>query len=152
MRGWHLLHSPGDLREAVVHFEGPVGFHEEQDKSASAGEVHERIHRAAAEVVVPHSSGLVVVSETQEEGAEERCVRGFDTDEYNEVAALVHSVVEVMEGVRWYKAATGGHHDDLPAVVQVVKIQLEALVLQLEVVATKTAWTSAVDCELGVPH
>jgi hypothetical protein len=41
-----------------------------------------------------------------------------------------------------------GHHDGLPAVVQVVRIQLEALVLQQEVAATKTVWTSAVDCEL----
>ena len=93
-----------------------------------------------------------MVSATQEEGAEERCVRGFDMDEYNEVVALVHSVVEVMEGVRSYKAATQGHHDGLLAVVQVVKIQAEALVPRLEVVATKTVWTSAVHCGLGVPH
>lgn len=151
-RDWHLLHSPGDSVEAVAHFEGLLGFREEQDKSASAGEVHEGNHRAAAEAVVPHSSGLVVVSATQEGGAEERCVRGFDTDEYNEAVALVHSVVEVMEGVRWYKAATRDHHDGLLAVVQVVKIQAGALVLQLEVVATKIVWTSAVHCGLGVPH
>jgi len=135
----------------VVHFEGLLDSREEQDKAASVGEAHERNHRAAAEVVVPHSSGLVVVNATQEEGAEERCVRGFDTDDYNEVAALVHSVVEVMAEVRWYKAAARGHHDGLRAVVQVVKIQAQALVPQLEVVAMKTVWTSAVHCELGVP-
>lgn len=135
----------------MVHFEGLLGSHEEQDKAASAGEAHERNHRAAAEVVVPHSSGLVV-NATQEEEAEERCVRGFDTDEYNEAAALVHSVVEVMEEVRWYRAATRGHHDGLLAAVQVVKIQAQALVPQLEVVAMKTMLTSVVHCELGVLH
>jgi hypothetical protein len=98
-RDWHLLHSPGGLKEVVVRYEGLVGFHGEQDKSASAGEAHERIHHSSAEVVAPHSSGSVVVSVTQEEEEEGRCVRVFDTDEYNEVVALVHSVVEGMEGV-----------------------------------------------------
>lgn len=108
----------------MVHFEDLLGSREEQDKAASAGEAHEGNHRAAAEVVVPHSSGLAVnATQEEEEEAEERCVRGFDTDEHNEVAALVHSVVEEMEEVRWYRAATRGHHDGLLAAVQVVKIQ-----------------------------